>query len=59
MTGSSRKRNGLLQAGASQIFAVFFQRREHEAAEFTLRVFARTHYLMFSALKIWRQVELL
>ena len=56
--------------GASQIFAVFFQRREHEAAEFTpldiypvgylsygiyptgftLRVFVRTHYLMFSAL---------
>ena len=37
--------------GVFKIVAVLFQRREHEAAEFTLRVFARTPYLMFSALK--------
>ena len=40
--------------GVFNIVSVFFQRKEHEAAEFTLSVFARTPYLMFSALKIWR-----
>ena len=38
--------------GAFQIVAVFFQRREQENAEFTLRISAKPFYLMFSALKI-------